>query len=148
MYKLTDLQILLQLYPKEEWSYNELSVNNSINWNIIQRYPKKPWNYHQVSENKNITFEIVRKHPIKLASFIFYSYNSILGNSISFFCVFDRNAKKSLLSIIYLADVTFLSNMLYIYFKSNSFLEFNQRFMFIVVTVVKFSILFEMCRDD
>ena len=42
--------------PDKEWSWNGISFNRNITWDIIQNNPDKPWDWDGISENVNITW--------------------------------------------------------------------------------------------
>ena len=68
MNKLTDLEILLQLFPNKNWNYDWLSQNPNITWEIIKENSKKPWNFNLLSLNSNITWKIIKDNPYALQS--------------------------------------------------------------------------------
>jgi hypothetical protein len=65
------LELLLELYPNENWHYGRLSKNPNISWEYIQKHPDKErdltnrdkqWNYTSMIKNKNITFKMIKNN--------------------------------------------------------------------------------------
>ena len=72
MNKLTDLQILLQLFPNKHWDYinlwpsaREASINPNITYQFAQENSNKSWSYSHLSINPNITYQIIKENPDK-----------------------------------------------------------------------------------
>ena len=38
--------------PNNKWSYNWISANPNMTWDIVKANPDKPWNYNWLSDNK------------------------------------------------------------------------------------------------
>ena len=64
------------VFCKRLWgSYNQLSINPNITWEIVRDNPDKKWNFSVLSSNPNITWEIVRDNPDKPWSYYMLSMN-------------------------------------------------------------------------
>ena len=63
-------------------SWNTISRNRDITWEIVQANPSKRWCYSGLSENPNITWEIVQANPDKRWSYIGLSYNPNITREI------------------------------------------------------------------
>jgi hypothetical protein len=50
---------------KINWSWNRISSNPCITWDIIQSNPYEMWDYNGISENINLTWENVLSSPYK-----------------------------------------------------------------------------------
>lgn len=54
---------IVQDNPEENWDYEKLSLNPNITWDIVQANLDKPWNFKNLAKNPNITFDIVKNNP-------------------------------------------------------------------------------------
>lgn len=81
------MEILLRLYPNNNWDWNALSRNPIMKWELITKYPKGKWNWRELSKRMsldviannmdypwdldivcqfhNVPWELVAKHPDK-----------------------------------------------------------------------------------
>ncbi len=62
--------------PEFPWVYSQLSRNGNITWEIIVNNPKHPWNAQWISYNPNITWKIVKENPERFWDYNFLSCNS------------------------------------------------------------------------
>ena len=59
------LLTLLSRYPNQQWSWNDLSLNPNITWEVVENHPNKPWDWYWLSKNPGMTWEIIKLNPNK-----------------------------------------------------------------------------------
>jgi ankyrin repeat protein len=62
-------------HPEKRWSYEGLSDNPNITWEVVQENQDKRWDYWKLSRNPNITWEIVQANPQKQWFYVYLSGN-------------------------------------------------------------------------
>ena len=57
------LEVLLELFPKKKWNWNNVSYNPNITITYILAHPNLPWEWICVSQNRNISLSDILSHP-------------------------------------------------------------------------------------
>jgi hypothetical protein len=60
---MSQLEILISLYPDKSWNWNYLSKNPKISWEFIKNNRELNWDWKSVCMNPNISFDIIFSHP-------------------------------------------------------------------------------------